>query len=120
MEETIYQATRDFSLSPANPYYHSGQYGSGIGSEHTDPADNFWPLGLIAQAITSRTPSEIGGLVSTLIGTTAGTGLMHESVNVGDPTSYTRPYFGWANEFFAELILKLNRENPSLLRSITG
>ncbi len=118
--EPLYQATREFALSPANPYYHSGPYGGGLGSEHTDPADNFWPLGLIAQAITSQDATEVARLITTLIGTTADTGLMHESVDVGDPTNYTRPYFGWANEFFAELILKLNTENPSLLRSITG
>ncbi len=113
-----YQATREFSLSPANPYYRSGPYGSGLGSEHTDPADNFWTLGLTAQAITSQSPTEIAGLVTTLINTTGGTGLMHESVDVSDPTNYTRQYFGWANQFFAELMLKLNTESPSLLRSI--
>ena len=116
--DPVYEATRAFSLSSANPYYHTGPIGSGIGSPHTDPANNFWPLGLIAQGITSQNDAEIALMIRTLIDSDGGTGLMHESVNVDDPTTYTRDYFGWANEFFAEFIVKVNTERPALLRSI--
>ncbi len=118
--DPVYQATRAFSLSHANPYYHSGPVGSGIGSPHTDPADNFWPLALIAQGVTSESDAEIAMAIRTLVDSDGGTGLIHESVNVDDPTIYTRDYFGWANEFFAEFILKVNTERPALLRSISG
>ncbi len=112
------QATRAFSLGDSNPYYHSGPVGSGIGSPHTDPANNFWPLGVIAQGITSQDDAEIALAIRTLIDSDGGTGLMHESVSVTDPTVWTREFFGWANEFFAEFILKVNAERPALLRSI--
>ena len=116
--DPIYQATRAFSLGQSNPYYHSGPVGGGIGSPHTDPANAFWPLGLIAQGITSQSGSEIALMIRTLIDSDGGTGLMHESVDVDDPTRWTRAYFGWANEFFAELILKVNTRQPALLRSV--
>ena len=34
-----------------------------------------------------------------------GTGLMHEGVHADDPNRFTRPWFGWANSLFAELVL---------------
>lgn len=116
--DPIYRATRAFSLSQNNPYYHSGAVGGGIGSPHTDPANAFWPLGLITQGITSRDDAEIVLMLRTLIDSDGGTGLMHESVDVNDPTKWTRELFGWANEFFAEFIVKLNAERPALLRLI--
>jgi hypothetical protein len=31
---------------------------------------------------------------------------MHESVNPNDPSQYTRPEFGWANAFWADLLFR--------------
>jgi hypothetical protein len=33
-------------------------------------------------------------------------GMMHESVDPDDPEHYTRPEFGWANAFWAELLFR--------------
>ncbi|WFR67068.1 glycoside hydrolase family 125 protein [Curtobacterium flaccumfaciens] len=32
---------------------------------------------------------------------------MHESFDVDDPGSYTRPWFSWANAMFCEFVLDL-------------
>ncbi|MBV8372562.1 MAG: glycoside hydrolase family 125 protein, partial [Candidatus Eremiobacteraeota bacterium] len=33
-------------------------------------------------------------------------GLMHESVDPNDPSRFTRPEFGWANAFWADLLFR--------------
>ncbi len=33
-------------------------------------------------------------------------GLMHESVDPNDPQRFTRPEFGWANAFWADLLFR--------------
>lgn len=46
---------------------------------------------------------------------TAGLGLIHESINIYDTTSYTRPWFAWANSYFAEMVLDLASRKPHLI-----
>ena len=103
-DEPTYRATRAFVLSEANPYRYAGTAASGVGSPHT-PARHVWPIALSTQALTATDPGEAEGLLRTLASTTAGTGLMHESFHVDDPSIYTRPWFGWANSLFAEAVL---------------
>jgi uncharacterized protein len=43
---------------------------------------------------------------------------MHESFNKDNPEKFTRSWFAWANTIFGELILKIAKENPSVLDSI--
>ena len=45
---------------------------------------------------------------------TAGLGLIHESVSIYDGT-YTRPWFAWANSYFAEMLLDLAQRKPHLI-----
>jgi hypothetical protein len=33
-------------------------------------------------------------------------GLMHESIDPNDPQKFTRPEFGWANAFWADLLFR--------------
>ena len=35
---------------------------------------------------------------------TNGLGLIHESQSIYDSTAYTRPWFAWANSYFAEWV----------------
>jgi hypothetical protein len=39
---------------------------------------------------------------------------MHESVNPNDPTQYTRPEFGWANAFWADLLFRTVAGYPAI------
>jgi hypothetical protein len=47
----------------------------------------------------------------------AGTGFMHESFHKDDAAKFTRSWFAWVNGLFGELIVKISRERPELLRS---
>ncbi|WP_201772938.1 glycoside hydrolase family 125 protein [Devosia riboflavina] len=102
--DPIYQATRSRVLSKANPYFYAGTAASGIGSPHTPP-DHVWPIALAVQGLTSDDPTEKRDLLALLLATDGGTGLMHESFHVDDPTKFTRPWFSWANAMFCELAL---------------
>jgi meiotically up-regulated gene 157 (Mug157) protein len=104
-EDPIYQNTRRFVLSKANPYYHEGSYGKGVGSPHT-PRGNIWPIAIIMQALTSTSPEEIEECLEILKRTDAGTEFMHESFNPNNPADFTRPWFAWANTLFGELLIK--------------
>lgn len=105
-DDPTYLATRAFILSDENPTYYSGTAAAGIGSPHTPPRF-IWHMALTMQAMTTTDRAEQEALVRTLLATTGGTGLMHEGFDVDDPANFTRPWFGWANSLFAELILRL-------------
>ncbi|MDI6619331.1 MAG: glycoside hydrolase family 125 protein [Clostridiales bacterium] len=105
-DDPVYKNTRKFILSCNNPYYYKGKYARGIGSSHT-PRRYIWHLSLIMQALTSTSDEEIATIIKILENTDAGTGFMHEGFDANDPNKYTRPWFGWANSLFGELIYKL-------------
>jgi meiotically up-regulated gene 157 (Mug157) protein len=75
-----------------------------------------WPLGLIAQALTSRSEAEIASCLKMLKTTHAGTGFMHESISKDDASKFTRKWFAWANTIFGELLLTVRDRHPRLLR----
>lgn len=110
-DDPLYLATRTFLLSPANPTFESGTLPSGsnargIGSPHT-PDGHIWPIALCVEALTTNDRSEKERILRLLLETDADTGLMHESFHVTDPTTYTRPWFSWANAMFCELVLDI-------------
>lgn len=106
LDDPTYLRTRAFALSPANPYFFSGTYAEGIGSPHTH-SRWVWPLALAMRGLTSTDRAEQLALLDTLVATTAGTELMHESFDVDNPSRFSRPWFGWANSLFAEFVLRL-------------
>lgn len=114
VNNSIYQNTRKFVLSRANPWYYTGHILQGIGGAHAGYG-MVWPLGIIMRALTSIDDNEIRLCLKMLQASHAGTGLMHEAINADDPGRYTRPWFGWANSLFGELIWKLYREKRYLL-----
>lgn len=59
--------------------------------------------------------TEIRERLGLILGSTAGLGLIHESVSIYDPKSFTRPWFAWANSFFAEMLLDLAERKPALI-----
>lgn len=119
VDDPIYVNSRKFSLSNNNPWFNVGKYAKGIGGPHIG-ADKIWPMGLVMQALTSTSDSEILYCLETLKKTHAGTGFMHESFNVNDPNDFSRSWFAWANTLFGELILKLYKENKQILYKELG
>jgi len=103
--DPIYQNTRRFVLSADNPFYYTGSRATGLGSPHT-PTGWVWPLGMIAQALTSEDPVEVGRLIKWIATTGSSDGLIHESFDPNDPSRFTRSEFGWANASFAELLFR--------------
>lgn len=105
-DKEIYQNTRKFVLSPENPYYFSGKFGDGVGSQHT-PKGSIWPIAVAVRALTSDNRDEIAHCLRILLTTDAGTDYMHESFCTDNSQIYTRAWFSWADAMFAELVLKL-------------
>lgn len=105
-DDPAYLATRALILSPDNPYYYSGTAAAGVGSPHTPPG-YIWPIALAVQGLTATDREEKLRLIRLLADTTGGTGQMHESFDVNDPSRFTRPWFSWANAMMCELALDL-------------
>ena len=114
LTDDIYKNTRKFLLSENNPYFLKGELAEGQGSPHTGK-NKIWPMGIILRAMTSTDNEEIIKCLKMLKGTHAGTGFMHEGFNKDNPKEYGRDWFAWANTLFGELILKIYKENRSLL-----
>ncbi|HEM3963310.1 TPA: glycoside hydrolase family 125 protein [Streptococcus suis] len=103
-DDPIYLATRRTILSQENPYYYEGDYAGGLGSSHTFYR-YIWPIALAIQGLTTDDKEEKARLLDTMVACDGGTGLMHESFHVDDPTLYSREWFSWANMMFCELVL---------------
>ena len=104
IDDPIYQATRRTILSPENPYYYEGKYACGLGSSHTFYR-YIWPIALAIEGLTSSNQKEKERLLDLMVTCDGGTGLMHESFHVDDPSLYSREWFSWANMMFCELVL---------------
>lgn len=117
--DPVYINTRRFSLSTSNPWFHEGKFAKGIGGPHVGE-NKIWPMGLVMQALTSNDETEIRYCLQTIKKTHAGTGFIHESFHVDDPTNYSRSWFAWANTLFGELIVHLYEKRPGLLKERLG
>ncbi len=116
--DPVYENTRRFVWSEANPYFWRGAAGEGIGGPHIG-VEMIWPMSIMMRAFTSTDDEEIRDCICQLITTDAGTGFMHESFSRHDASNYTRAWFAWQNTLFGELILKLvNEGKTDLLNSI--
>ncbi len=118
IDNPVYVSSRKMILSSANPFYAKGKSSEGLTSPHTGVLSHFWPIATIMQALTSDDEREIIECLKTLKKTHTGTYFMHESVNVDDPKDFTRPWFGWANSLFGELILKIEKDFPQILTKV--
>jgi hypothetical protein len=112
--DPVYQRTRAYVLSKANPFFFAGKAGEGIGGPHIG-LDMIWPLSIIMRGLTSTDEKEIKNCLYTLQNSHAGTGFMHESFHKDDPSKFTRKWFAWANTIFGEFIWKTYREHRQLL-----
>lgn len=116
IKDPVYTATRKMILNQRNPFYAVGSVAHGLTSPHTGVVDHFWPMATIMQAFTTEDEKEIISSLKTLKNTHANTYFMHESVHVDNPKYYTRPWFGWVNSLFGELILELSNKHPKILK----
>ncbi|TKY86656.1 hypothetical protein EX895_004296 [Sporisorium graminicola] len=113
--DEVYQRTRAFVLSPhTNKWAFAGPQFRGIGGPHVGTG-YAWPMSLTMQILTSTDAQEQLDALSLLRNTTAGTGLIHESINVRNATDFTRPWFGWANGLFGEAVRHIEQTNPQVL-----
>jgi meiotically up-regulated gene 157 (Mug157) protein len=58
---------------------------------------------------------EIRERLALIVENTSGLGLIHESVHIYNTSDYTRPWFAWANSYFAEMVLDLAERKPELI-----
>ena len=112
--DPIYQRTRKFLLSEANPFFFKGTAAEGIGGPHVG-LHMIWPIAITTRGLTSQDDAEIRACVRSLKATHAGTGYMHESFNKDDPAKFTRAWFAWANTLFGEFLWKVYQEKSQLL-----
>lgn len=71
-------------------------------------------MSLLMQALTSDDDTEILDSIN-LVRNSSLLGLIHESIDVTNIKSYTRPWFAWANSVFAQTILQVAEERPHLI-----
>ena len=116
VNDEVYQRTRNFILSDKNPFFFKGKFAEGIGGPHIG-RDMILPMSIIMRANTSNNDEEIRQCVQTLKKTHGGTGFMHESFHKDDPKKFTRHWFAWTNTLFGELMWKLYKEKPELLKA---
>ncbi|KAJ6488892.1 Six-hairpin glycosidase-like protein [Mycena sanguinolenta] len=109
-----YVATRKVLLSRGNPYYAAGKNFSGVGGPHVD-AWHPWPMSQITAIFGTDDDDEIVERLYLIARNTAGLGLIHESQSSYSSTDYTRPWFAWANSYFAEMLLDLAQRKPGLI-----
>jgi hypothetical protein len=111
-DDSVYLNTRNFILSPDNPYYYVGTYASGIGDPHdmvgstNNPHPDVpvpWHMSIAMQALTSLSQAEIRLMVDYMVHTTGGTYVMHEAFHANNPYDYSRDWFTWPCSLFAEV-----------------
>ena len=112
----IYSNTRRFVNSESNPYFMRGPILSAIGGPHIGPGKP-WPMAAIVRALTAIITSntdeeeEVTKQIQMVLDSTAGTGVVHESVDAWHEKSWTRAWFGWANGLMGELVIKLAQQD---------
>lgn len=112
--DPLYLNTRKAVLSNANPWYMNGTAGAGVGGPHNG-IGWLWPMSVVQIGWSAQTDADVSNAIATLLSSSACTGLIHESFNLNDVTTYTRPWFSWVNSLFASFILKVAAERPYLI-----
>ncbi|KAF8138188.1 Six-hairpin glycosidase-like protein [Boletus edulis] len=116
--DSTYVKTKKMLMSRQNPYYCQGPKLQRDWSTHSGPhidAWNPWPMSQITNIFGSDDDDEILESLYMIANTTAGLGLIHESIDIYNGSEYTRSWFAWANSYFSEMILDLAQRKPYLV-----
>lgn len=89
--DNVYQNTRNVLLSADNPYFMRGPVINSVGGPHNGPG-YAWPMASVARIQTSDDDQEITRTLKELVGSTAGLGLIHESINSFNQKDWTRQW----------------------------
>jgi hypothetical protein len=115
-DDPLYLSTRRAVLSRANPLYATGLFLDGIGST-LSPRGQVWPLAKAVEGLTSGEDAVKRQVLTQLIRTDGGSGMMHESVHIDDPAVFSRGEFSAAPLLFCALALDLAGVGSGLVDS---
>lgn len=104
VDTEVYKRTLEWIFSPRNPYFYQGSHAAGLGSSHTWE-HYIWHISMAMEGLVSSSREKKAEILDRMAATDGGTGFMHESFDVNDPTRYTREWFSWPNMLFCELVL---------------
>ncbi|KHN93971.1 DUF1237 domain protein [Metarhizium album ARSEF 1941] len=110
-DDDVYRKTKEAMFSRLNPYYAVGEKFEGIGGPHVN-ATYPWPMSQVSAIFGTDDDEEIEERLKLILESTSGLGLIHESVNMNNASDFTRPWFAWANSYFAEMMLDLAERKP--------